>query len=90
MISKFPDHCCKVYVAVSWAPITLLTFGYIRFVVAGEASNLSKTPEHLRTYKSAKFVNVDKFVDIRRGRYILALQLRHQERRGLGEAAQLE
>ncbi|KAF7433810.1 hypothetical protein PC9H_005776 [Pleurotus ostreatus] len=34
------------------------------FVVAGEASNLSKTPEHLRTYKSAKFANVDKFVDI--------------------------
>ncbi|KAL4257458.1 FabD/lysophospholipase-like protein [Pleurotus pulmonarius] len=34
------------------------------FVVAGEASNLSKTPEHLRTYKSAKFANVDKFLDI--------------------------
>ncbi|KAF9487998.1 FabD/lysophospholipase-like protein [Pleurotus eryngii] len=34
------------------------------FVVAGEASNLSKTPEHLRTYKSAKFTNIDKFLDI--------------------------
>lgn len=64
MISKAPDHYCKVYVAVPWARKALLTSDYIRFVVAGEASNLSKTPEHLRTYKSAKFTNVDKFLDI--------------------------